>query len=321
MDNKHYDVVSIGDANIDLIVAGSDQLPEPGQEVFVSNMLVHIGGGAALFSMAVAKLGLKVAFNGVLGQDYYGQFILDEFSGLNIDTTYIRQSKHNNTGISIAINPEQDRSFITYMGSNAEVRMEDLHENSMKHGRHVHMTGYQGSRNHDAYVAMIHKIKSFGATISFDVGWDDSGEWYSGIFEIMRAVDVFFLNELEALHYSRCADIRQAITLMSQHADHLVVKMGSRGAVSIQGGQQTYRSAYSVTAVDTTGAGDSFNAGYMYGVLTGKSTGECLQYGNACGALSVSAYGGNTGIPDQAGVAAFIHSHSTQVVDDWEVIA
>ncbi|WP_411345335.1 carbohydrate kinase family protein [Paenibacillus sp. WLX1005] len=321
MNNKQYDVVSIGDANIDLIVAGSDQLPLPGQEVFVSNMLVHIGGGAALFSMALAKLGLKVAFNGVLGSDYYGQFILDEFSELNIDTTYIRQSQHNNTGISIAINPEHDRSFITYMGSNAEVRMEDLNENSMRYGRHVHMTGYQGSRNHDAYMKMIRKIKSFGTTISFDVGWDDSGEWYSGIFEVMREVDVFFLNELEALHYSGRQDIHQAIQRMSSHASHLVVKMGSRGAVSVHNADRTYRSAYSVTAVDTTGAGDSFNAGYMYGVLTGKTAGECLQYGNACGALSVSAYGGNTGILDHDGVQEFIRQHAGQIVDDWEVIA
>ncbi len=320
MNEKQYDVVSIGDANIDLIVAGSDQMPLPGQEVFVKNMLIHIGGGAALFSMALAKMGLKVAFNGVLGSDYYGRFILDEFSELNIDTSYIRQSEHNNTGISIAINPEQDRSFITYMGSNAEVRMEDLNENSMRYGRHVHLTGYQGSRNHDAYIQMIKKIKSFGATISFDVGWDDSGEWYSGIFEIMSEVDIFFLNELEALHYTGCSEIRESINQMSQHAEHLVVKMGSRGAVSVQNHHMVYRSAYTITAVDTTGAGDSFNAGYMYGVLTGHDTGECLQYGNACGALSVSAYGGNTGIPDQAGVEDFIAKQAGHIADDWEVI-
>jgi sugar/nucleoside kinase (ribokinase family) len=109
---KSYDVIVIGDANIDLVVAGCKELPEPGQEVLVENMTIHVGGGAALFSLALAKLGFKLAFNGVLGEDGFGQFVRDQFFRNGIDTSYIRKSSRN-TGISIAINPENDRSFIT----------------------------------------------------------------------------------------------------------------------------------------------------------------------------------------------------------------
>ncbi|SDN37598.1 pfkB family carbohydrate kinase [Paenibacillus sp. yr247] len=110
---KKFDAVVIGDANIDLVVIGCNQIPQPGQEIFVENMMMHVGGGAALFTISLAKLGLHVAFDGVLGDDGYGHYIREQFQRYGIDTSLIRTSKISNTGITIAINPELDRSFIT----------------------------------------------------------------------------------------------------------------------------------------------------------------------------------------------------------------
>jgi sugar/nucleoside kinase (ribokinase family) len=291
---KNYDVIVIGDANIDLVVEGCNELPAPGQEVFVQNMTIHVGGGAALFSLATAKLGLKVAFNGVLGDDGFGQLIKDQFSQYGIDTRYIKKSS-SNTGISIAINPENDRSFITYAGSNAELSLQQLDMNSVLLGRHVHLTCYKGSRNHNEFLETVRKLKALNVTTSIDMGWDDTGEWYPGIFELMKYIDVFFMNETEAMHYTGCTTVEESLSVLSKHSSHIVLKLGSKGAVTSVGGQQAYRSSFSVRVVDTTGAGDSFNAGYIYGYLAGKNPEECLIYGNACGALSVSEYGGNTG--------------------------
>ncbi|KRE49932.1 carbohydrate kinase family protein [Paenibacillus sp. Soil724D2] len=315
-----FDAVVIGDANIDLVVVGCNQIPLPGQEIFVEDMLMHVGGGAALFTISLAKLGLHVAFNGVLGDDGYGHYIREQFGRYGIDTSLILTSQTSRTGITIAINPEQDRSFITYAGSNAEMQVSELDLAQVASGRHVHVTGYRGRRNHDEFVAMAKKLKEMGVTLSCDVGWDDTGEWYSGVFELMRYVDVFLMNETEAHHYTGFEHIDDSLGYMSGFCKHVVVKLGPKGAVAMKDGLQSSCPGFSVKALDTTGAGDSFNAGYIYGFLTGLNVETCLLYGNVCGAMSVEAYGGSTGTPDQEGLEAFIRQNKEQGSDHSEVV-
>jgi sugar/nucleoside kinase (ribokinase family) len=301
-----FDAVVIGDANIDLVVVGCNQVPAPGQEVYVDNMMMHVGGGAALFSISLAKLGVHVAFNGVLGDDDHGRYIRERFAEYGIDTRMVRASKIHNTGISIAFNPDTDRSFITYAGSNMEVRMDNLNLNEIAEGRHVHVTGYKGRRNHEQYVALAKALKEKGVTLSCDVGWDDSGEWDKSVFELMQYFDVFLMNETEALHYTGIDKIEDSLRYMGQFGSNVVVKLGADGAISMKEGELTRLPGYSVQAVDTTGAGDSFNAGYLYGFLQKLDVESCLRYGNACGAMSVSAFGGSTGTPNLEGLKAFI---------------
>lgn len=315
---EKYDVIVMGDANIDLVVAGCNELPEPGQEVHVSNMTIHVGGGAALFSLALAKLGLKLAFNGTLGEDRFGQYVRDEFAQSGIVTSYIRKSSVS-TGISIAINPEKDRSFITFTGSNEELSLSQLDMDCVALGRHVHLTGYKGSRNHAEFVETIKRIQALGVTTSVDVGWDDTGEWYDGIFELMRHVDVFFMNETEALHYTGSRTTEASIRELSSHSRHIVLKLGAAGAAAVVGGRMKFRSGFPVPVIDTTGAGDSFNAGYMFGYLSGQPIERCLLFGNACGAMSVSHFGGSAGTPDRLALERFIAEKVGHTTDHWEI--
>ncbi|MCD9023563.1 carbohydrate kinase family protein [Cohnella silvisoli] len=317
---KSYDAIVIGDVNIDLVVAGCNELPGPGQEVHVHNMTLHVGGGAALFSMALAKLGMKVAFNGSLGGDGFGQFVRDQFILSGIDTSFIKTSNLNNTGISIAINPEKDRSFITYLGSNAELNLQQLDMNSVVLGRHVHLTGYRGSKNHKEYVEMARKLKALGLTTSLDVGWDETGEWYAGVIELMKEVDIFFMNEVEVQHYTRRIPIEESIRELSRHSPHFVLKLGSAGAVATVDGVTMYRSGFEVPVVDTTGAGDSFNAGYIYGFLSGQPTEQCLLFANACGAMSITQFGGSAGTPDRTALERFIADNVKYTSDHWAAI-
>lgn len=307
---KKYDAVVIGDANIDLVVVGCHELPAPGEEVFADQMQVHVGGGAALFTLSLAKLGLKLAFNGVLGKDGDGRYILDEFHKHGVDTQYIRLSERNRTGISIALNSDKDRSFITYRGTNQELDLRQLDLRSVELARHVHLTGYRGRSNHDDYMQMAAKLKAMGATLSCDVGWDDTGEWHEGIYELMKTIDIFFMNEAEAKHYTRCAREADSIAKLSKHSSHFVIKMSSKGAIACIDGQVTRRAGFQVNSVDTTGAGDAFNAGYMFGYLAGKPVEDCLLYGNACGASSVMNYGGSTGIMNIDTLEQFIAAAS-----------
>lgn len=304
---KKWDVYVVGDINVDLIVPDMNSLPSPGQEINVDNMTLNVGGGAAIFTLGLAKLGVKAAFNGIIGDDMCGKFILNELKSRSIDTSLIRISEQNKTGISIALTNENDRSFITYMGTNTELDINSV--DNIQLAKHVHVTGYRGSLNHKKYIEALKKIKQTDATISLDVGWDDTGEWYEGIFEIISYVDIFFINEVEAINYSKCETAEKALKKLSQFCSNVVIKMGSKGSVSVRNGKVETAEAFKVKAIDTTGAGDSFNAGYVYAFLKGLDLKNCLICGNGCGALSVTALGGNTGFPNENELQDFINAN------------
>lgn len=307
MDQKKWDVYVYGDINIDLVIPGVEKFPLPGQEDVVDTMDTYVGGGAALFTLGIGKLGLKPVFQGAIGDDCYGKFILDEFKTKNVDDSLLSKSHLNKTGISISFTNEHDRSFLTYRGTNDEIDLSKIDLENVKLARHIHVTGYMGSKNHQQYLGLLRQVKDNGdTTVSFDVGWDDSGEWYKGIYDLFPYIDVLFMNETEAIHYSGKQTAEEAIRDFAKTCSLVVAKLGKKGSMAICHGEIYELDSYKVQAIDTTGAGDSFNAGFVYGFLKGKSIEECLKCGNGCGALSVTALGGNTGFPVEDELIQFI---------------
>lgn len=174
---KKYDVLLAGAGNIDIVVSGCNAIPEPGQEIRVPGISFHIGGGTAISGLGIAKLGMRPLITGLVGDDYCGRFIIDELHRYGA-ATEIEFSKTRSTGISIAFNPETDRSFITYDGSVTEFSLKDIKEELLSQVRHIHLTGYNGRSNHEEYMAFVRKAKQHNVTISLDAGWDETGEWY-----------------------------------------------------------------------------------------------------------------------------------------------
>lgn len=307
MSNKKWDVYVYGDINVDLVIPGVEHLPLPGQEDVVETMNTYVGGGAAIFTLGIGKLGLNPVFQGTIGDDCYGKFILDEFRDKNVDTTLLGISSTNKTGISISFTNEADRSFLTYRGTNDEIDLSKVDVEKVKEARHIHLTSYMGRKNHEQYLELLKEIKaSRTTTVSFDVGWDDAGEWYQGIYELYPYIDILFMNETEAIHYSRKKEVIDAIKDFGKTCKLVVAKLGKKGSIAVKDGHIYEAASYSVEAIDTTGAGDSFNAGFVYGFLKGKSIEEALKYGNACGGLSVTALGGNTGFPQEDELIKFM---------------
>lgn len=306
-EGKKWDVYVYGDVNIDLVVPGVSSLPKPGQEGEVPVMDTYVGGGAALFALGIGKLGLHPVFQGEVGDDCYGELIRKEFAAKNIDDSLLETSRTEKTGISISFTNEKDRSFLTYRGTNAGISIDKVDIEGVKNASHIHMTGYEGSKNHAAYLSLLKRVKAeTEATVSFDLGWDPTGEWNPQIKELFPYIDVLFVNETEAIHYGRTKTAQEAAREFAKDCDRVVIRLGSSGSFAIENGKEVFLPAYRVKAVDTTGAGDSFNAGFVYGFLTGKALEECLACGNACGALNVTAYGGNTGFPDKEGLKEFM---------------
>ncbi len=307
---KKWDVYVYGDVNIDLVVPGVDKLPEPGVEQDVPTMETFVGGGAALFTLGLAKLGLKPVFQGSVGKDMYGEYIRNVYKNLGVDDCLLADSDSKKTGISISFTNEKDRCFLTYRGTNEGISLKYMDLEQLKHARHVHVTGYEGVTNHAEYFDMLKKIHDLGnVTVSFDVGWDTTGVWYEGIFDLLPMIDVLFMNETECQHYTRCEDIEAGARKLAEKAGMAVIKLGKTGAMAIKDGEKFFAPAYKVNAVDTTGAGDSFNAGFVSGFLRGLPMEDCLRCGNACGALSVTKLGGNTGFPYRNEMEKWIEDH------------
>lgn len=304
---KIWDAYIFGDINIDLVIPNVDHFPLPGQEDIVETMNTYVGGGAALFTLGLGKLGLHPVFQGTIGDDCYGKFIIEELKQKNVDISLLKISKKNNTGISISFTNEKDRSFLTYRGTNMEMDVNAIAIDMVQKAKHIHVTGYEGSKNHRQFLELFKKVKDVkNTTVSFDVGWDSSGEWYERIFELFPYIDVLFMNETEAIHYGRTQSAKEAIAEFSKYCKIADAKLGRKGAIAYSDGTYYQAAAYQVEAMDTTGAGDSFNAGFIYGFLKGKSIMECLKCGNGCGALSVTALGGNTGFPTEPELINFI---------------
>ncbi len=305
--SKKWDVFVYGDVNIDLVIPGVDRFPLPGQEEEVAVMETLVGGGAALFALGIGKLGLRPAFQGMVGDDCYGRMIREEFAARQVDTSLLSVSRTQKTGISISFTNQRDRSFLTMRGTNDSLDLSNVSMEAARQARHIHVTGYAGSANHDAYLSLLQRVKrETDATVSFDLGWDDSGEWKREIDQLFPYIDVLFMNETEAVHYARADTALEAGRIFARDCPVVAIKLGAKGALGFAEGKVCRREPFRVRAVDTTGAGDSFNAGFVYGYLTGKDLSECLSCGNACGALSVTALGGNTAFPDRAGLEAFL---------------
>lgn len=312
MNAKKWDVYVYGDVNIDIVIPGVEKFPEPGQEDEVSVMETFVGGGAALFTLGVGKLGLHPVFQGEVGDDCYGELIRNKFRESHVDDSLLVISKELKTGISLSFTNEKDRSFLTYRGTNEKISIVNVDVEKVKEAAHIHVTGYAGSINHNEYLELLKKIKAeTQATVSFDVGWDSIGEWKPEIRDLFPYIDVLFMNETEAEHYGRKESAEEAAREFARTAGMAVIKMGKKGSIAVKDGRLYQAAPYIVEVVDTTGAGDSFNAGFVYGFLRGKSMEECLKCGNGCGALSVTALGGNTGFPTEEKLETFIKNQET----------
>ncbi len=303
---KKHDVLVIGDINVDIIVTGMEKLPEPGQEKYVDDIELNVGGGAALCALGLARLGSDVALFGNIGRDHYGRFITEILKKAGVATYLIVKDRKSSTGISIALSSKKDRAFITSVGSNFHVDMKDIPDEAFGEISHIHIAGYKSEINHDRYAAFLKRLEGSGITVSLDIGWDESGEWDKKLFKLVEKVDVFFLNEAEASNYCGTHDMDACLDRISKYCNEVIIKMGSKGALGLKNGEKLYCDTFPVELVDTTGAGDSFNAGYLYGWINKMDFVTCMNYGNACGALSTTMRGGSAAFPDRAVMLSII---------------
>jgi len=292
-----FDALVAGEINPDLILTG-DVKPEFGQiEKLVDSAALTIGSSSAIFACGAARLGLKVGFIGLCGEDVFGRFMLDEMSKHNVDIENVIVNPNRSTGLSVILNHTSDRAILTHPGLIAELKASDISDALLCDSRHLHIASYFLQTNLQPDLpGLFRRAHSLGLTTSLDTNYDPSERWL-GFDELLSRTDVFLPNKTEALSITRSAKVELASRQLAQKAKIVAVKLGADGALACQKDSITLARSISVNVVDTVGAGDSFDAGFMYGYLNGWPMEKSLRLACTCGALSTQQAGGTNGQP------------------------
>jgi len=298
------EVIVVGELNVDLILNRIAGFPEIGKEILAQDMTLTLGSSSAIFASNLSSLGTRVAFVGMIGTDQFGDLVLTSLKSKKVNTDYIIRRDDLNTGATIVLNFEQDRAMITHAGAMEQLSLRDIDENIFKHAKHLHFSSFflQPGIRPDVE-EMFRKAKSSGLTTSLDIQWDPEEKWQFDYRKILPYVDVFLPNETELLMLTRAGDLDAALARISKYVRIAAVKLGSRGSVVMENGRKNHIPAFlNEQVVDAIGAGDSFNAGFIYQLVRNKPVAECQRFANLTGAVSTTAAGGTTAFRDYAGV-------------------
>jgi sugar/nucleoside kinase (ribokinase family) len=292
-----FDLLVLGDVNPDLVLRGGDVEPAFGQaEHLVEEAHLTVGGSGAILACAAAKIGLRVVVCGVVGDDLFGRYMCEELERRGVDTSGLITDPRYPTGVSVVLSGAVDRAILTMPGTVGELRVDRVDPARLADARHVHVSSFFLQRGIRADLpAIFDRVREAGGTTSVDPNWDPSGRWDGGLLELLDRTDVFFPNAVEATRVSRTSDVGEAIDRLSARAGVVVVKKGELGAAAASGNERATVPGFDVPVVDTTGAGDAFDAGFLAGWLGGEPLERTLALANVCGALSTRAVGGVDG--------------------------
>lgn len=293
MEAREFDIVVVGELNADLVLSG-DVTPAFGQvEKLIDDASLVLGSSSAIFACGAARLGLRVAFIGKVGDDALGHFCIQQLQRRGVNTQGVLVQSDLKTGLSVIFNKTSDRAILTYSGSIRELRAGDIDLALVRRARHLHIGSYYMLDHLRPDVpALFDTAHAAGLTISIDTNYDPTEQWQGGIHDTLRRADVFLPNDTELMHIARQGDIDAALKVMSAIVPLTAVKLGKAGAKAQRGDEVFTAGSITVEVVDTVGAGDSFDAGFIYGYLAGWELTKSLRMGCVCGASSTRAAGG-----------------------------
>lgn len=298
--SRPFDLLVAGEINPDLILTG-DVEPVFGQvEKCVESAHLTIGSSSVIFACGAARLGLRVAFVGKCGDDLFGRFMLEAMQAYGIDTRAVKVVQGGKTGLSVILNRGNDRAILTFPGLIAALTAGDVTDDLLQQARHLHIASYfLQTALQSGLPDLFRRARRFGLTTSLDPNYDPGQSW-QGIRELLAWTDVFLPNQTEACSLTGMDDPVEAARALGRQVHTLAMKWGAQGAAGVQHEQMVLVPALSVDVVDTVGAGDSFDAGFLYGYLHGWTLEDCLRMGVICGSLSTRAAGGTEAQPTLA---------------------
>jgi sugar/nucleoside kinase (ribokinase family) len=291
---KIFDVLVVGELNVDLILDKIDAFPEIGKEIISERMTITLGSSSAIFASNLSTLGAKVRFVGKVGQDSFGDNVIASLQSRGVNTEYIFRSSGHATGATVVLNYGEDRAMITYPGAMKHLTVYDIPDVAFTTCRHLHLSSIflQPGIGSDL-IALFKKAKSLGLTTSIDPQWDPLERWEIALYELLPYVDVFMPNIKELCALTKTTNFPDALNALKPHGNIIVVKNGSEGAFLWDGHLLTHQKPFlNKKVADSIGAGDSFNSGFLYKYLRKEALTDCLEFGALTGAVNTTRSGG-----------------------------
>jgi sugar/nucleoside kinase (ribokinase family) len=303
-----FDILVAGELNPDLILSDPNLEPRFGQhEVLVESANLTIGSSSAIFACGAARLGLRVAFIGVVGDDEFGRFMCRSLSTSGVDASAVIVDPTQRTGLSVILARGDDRAILTHAGAVGTLRADQVSSALLRRARHLHVASYfLQTALQPGLAELFRGAHAMGLTTSLDTNWDPHETW-AGLEHVLAVTDVFLPNEAEAMAITTCKDLESAVQDLSARVPQGAVKLGAQGAQGWRAMDRARVAAYPVPVVDTVGAGDCFDSGFIFGYLSGWTLQRSLELAVACGSLSTRAAGGTAAQPTLA--EALGHTH------------
>lgn len=304
------DVTCLGILVADVVGKPVNALPDKGKLALVDRMELHSGGCAANTGGALAKIGIDTAVMGKIGDDGFGDFVINYLSKLSVDCRGIAKDMKTATSATmVMVDDAGERSFLHYIGANAAIRVEDVNFDVIRESKILHiagtflMPGFDGAPTAE----VLKKAKEMGVTTSLDTAWDSRGNWMKLLEPCLPYIDYAVPSIEEARMCTGKEEPAEiAKELMDKGVKVVALKMGEQGCYIKSAEEEIRLPIYKVNAVDANGAGDAFAAGFLAGLANGWDLEKTGKFANATGAFCVTALGATTGIKDQATIEAFI---------------
>lgn len=307
---KTFDVAIAGEINLDLILYGLPQEMPVERELLATGFQATLGSSSAILAHNLAMLGSRVGFITCSGNDALGKMALGKLAESRVDLTMaFTRDDGVGTGVTMVLPHAETRHMLTYAGTIAAMKVADLDLEYLKSARHFHLSSLYLQRGLlPDLPELFRKLKAEGLTISLDTNDDPEDAWGYPLNDLLPYVDVFLPNESELLRMTDCRTLDDALTTLSPRVPCIAVKCGARGSV-VAGKERIYAPPVQVKPVDTIGAGDSFNAGFLFAWLQGMCHSDCARAGNITGALSTLKPGGTEAFRDASLLRAFLDEH------------
>jgi len=284
----------------DFIARPVDKFPERGKLELVSNTRVFTGGCATNTSIALAKLGQEVEVLGKVGDDILGQYVIDELKKNRVGTEGIMVTGDRETSTTIVlVDREGERTFIHNTGANGELTLSDIDFALFSSASLVHIAGFfllPGFDGGDCQ-EFLRRVKVMGITTTLDTAWDAEGRWLELLEGSLPYIDYFLPSYGEAVMLSGEEEPREiAAFFLERGVGTVGLKMGEKGCFIKNKEEEIFCPPYPVEVVDTTGAGDSWVAGFLTGLSKGWPLEKVGKFANAVGASCVRSMGASSGI-------------------------
>lgn len=303
------DVIGVGDADIDIYL-DVDHIPARDEKIVATRVDLHPGGMVANFLVALCRLGISCGFHGPVGADEFGRLTLDDLSenGVDISGAVIKEGERTYF-CTVMLDGSGEKSLVVAPTGCVFPKPDDVSEDHIaRASRHLHTTAAVLSTAEKAlYVAKKHAL-----TTSLDLE-PSVAKHKDALISMLHQVDLLFINQRAAAVLSETEDPAEAARSILVHGPSVVcVTMGGDGVFVADEANQFKVDAFPVTVVDSTGAGDCFAAGFVYGFLQRWPLKQVSTFASAVGALSVTQRGGHTGAPTSKAVDEFLAAHQVQ---------